>query len=107
MTYDSEHINQCNEVSFLAKRIFAKVETAYYYTRASLEFFWKEKPASCKSSRECARADCGNGNAKLVQLQPSKCPPLRWVRGQRSRLRPHLPRDRGVVWGGGHESEDI
>ena len=56
---------------------------------------------------ECVRPDCGKGNARLVQLHSSKWPPPRWVRAQRSRLRTHLPRDRGVVWGGGQEIEEI
>ena len=55
--------------------------------------------------RECVRPDCGKTDAKLVQLYGSKWPPSRWVRVQRSLLRTHLPRDRGVVWCGGLEDD--
>ena len=57
--------------------------------------------------REYVRPERGKANAKLLQLHGSKCPPPRWVRAQRARLRTHLPRDRGVVWGGGQESDDV
>ena len=73
------------------------------WSRASL----KEKLlSSVKDFRECIRADRGKGNARLVQLHASKCPPSRWPLGQRSTLRTHPLWDQGVVWGGGQESEE-
>ena len=73
------------------------------WSRASL----KEKLlSSVKDFRECIRADRGKGNARLVQLHNSKCPPSRWPLGQRSSLRTHPLWDQGVVWGGGQESEE-
>ena len=88
----------------VSSRVFPQL--SWYGVGSGLSILWNQLHQFWKqpSRRECVCPERGKGNAKPVQLHGSKWPPPSWVGAQRARLRSHLPRDRGVVWGGGSSS---